>query len=112
MGVSGAHCSWPSTLASIFRGCLWPSRSESNAEPVRSYQVGVRTRWFMGDVDQLLMRLRRSRVALSLPPDVGGKTKAVLEFLSAFGPSNRGEVFRVSDPMPGILETFNWIRGR
>ena len=108
---------WGSLQLAIDAGVDFPQLLVSLAlgqrpAPVRSYRIGVQTRWLMGDVDQLLTRLRRSRAQLSLPPDVGGKGKAVLEFLAAFGPSSRGEVFRVSDPMPGILETLNWIRGR
>jgi predicted ATP-grasp superfamily ATP-dependent carboligase len=81
-------------------------------DPVLSYRTGVRSRWLMGDLDQLLVRLRRSARELSLPPDVGGRGKALVEFVSAFGPRNRGEVFRLDDPMPGVREAIDWLRRR
>ncbi len=37
------------------------------------YSVGVKSRWFLGDLDQLLLRLRKSDEQLGLPP--GSPTK-------------------------------------
>ena len=39
----------------------------------RLYAVGTRLRWWWGDVDQLLLRLRRSSEQLGLPAGVAGQ---------------------------------------
>jgi predicted ATP-grasp superfamily ATP-dependent carboligase len=80
--------------------------------PARDYRVGVRLRWEWGDVDNLLLRLGRSRASLSLPETVPGRLTGLLDFARAFGPKTRNEVLRLNDPMPFFHETANWIRGR
>ncbi|MGZ8393786.1 MAG: carboxylate--amine ligase [Nitrospira sp.] len=35
----------------------------------KPYRVGVQSRWWLGDVDHLLLRLRKSESELSLPPE-------------------------------------------
>jgi predicted ATP-grasp superfamily ATP-dependent carboligase len=77
------------------------------AAPV--YRGGVRGRWWWGDVDHLLARLRRSRAQLSLPPDAPSRARAAWAFLTP-GPSVRDAVFRLSDPVPFLLETAQWLR--
>jgi len=72
-----------------------------------SYKKGVKSRWFWGDVDHLLLQLRRaSRTNEVLPRSVG---QSVLDFLSAFRPSCKSEVFRWTDPWPGLHETAQWF---
>ena len=80
--------------------------------PVLTYRVGVRSRWWWGDVDQLLLRLRRSRAALALPADSPSRGQALLEFLALHRPGDRGEVFRWRDPRPGLRETLAWLQGK
>lgn len=76
------------------------------------YRPGVRSRWWWGDVDHLLARLRRSRAELSLAPDAPSLGRAVAEFLVPWRPEDRSEILRVSDPFPFFRETVNWFRGR
>lgn len=80
--------------------------------PPRGYRPGVRLRWTWGEVDHLIMRMRRSREELSLPDDAPGRAGAVAQFLAGFGPGSRDEVFRLSDPLPALRETLDWLRGR
>ncbi len=80
--------------------------------PVRSYRVGVKSRWWWGDVDNLLARLRRSKEDLGLSGDTPGRWRAVAEFLKAAWPGTRGEVLRLRDPMPFVQETLDWLRRR
>jgi len=64
----------------------------------RDYRVGVRSRWFWGDVDQLYLRLRNG----------GSRLQAVREFLR--GTSNdRSEVLRWRDPAPFLVESLQWL---
>lgn len=75
-----------------------------------AYRSGVRSRWWWGDVDQLLTRLRRSPEALALPPDAPTRWQAVREFCRIGGRHDHNEVLRLTDPMPFVRESINWLR--
>jgi predicted ATP-grasp superfamily ATP-dependent carboligase len=79
---------------------------------VENYRLGVRSRWFLGDVDALLMRLLKSGERLKLPPDQRSRWKAMREFLRPTGAVTRSEIFRFSDWRPGLLEAWRWLRHR
>jgi predicted ATP-grasp superfamily ATP-dependent carboligase len=70
-----------------------------------SYRVGVRSRWFWGDVDHLYLRLRRSPRRLHLDGESPSRLSAVREFLSFWRPDDREEIWRWRDPAPFLLET-------
>jgi predicted ATP-grasp superfamily ATP-dependent carboligase len=78
--------------------------------PVRDYRVGVRSRWWMGDVDVLLTRLLHSDQALSLPADAPGRIRAIADFLRLWWPGDVSEVQRWGDPAPGFRELRQWLR--
>jgi len=70
--------------------------------PVTDYRVGVRTRWWWGDVDHLIARFRaRDR-----------RADAVRAFLAASFDGARNEVLRWDDPRPALRETADWLQGR
>lgn len=70
----------------------------------------VRSRWLWGDVDHLVARLRHSKRRLSLPEDAPGRWRVVLDFVLAFSPGTRLEVLRLTDPLPFLRETADWLR--
>ena len=74
-------------------------------EPIPAWRPGVRLRWEWGDVDHLLIRLRRSREYLSLPASAPTRLQAVLAFLTNRPGRDRLEVFRLGDPLPFVVET-------
>jgi predicted ATP-grasp superfamily ATP-dependent carboligase len=78
-------------------------------EPVTG-RPGVKTRWLLGDLDQLLLRLVRSRASLHVPPSFPGRRSAFLEFVRDFGPGVRLEVERTSDLRPSLVEAGSWLR--
>ena len=80
--------------------------------PVREYRLGVRSRWWWGDVDQLLTRLRPFRPDRFLPPSASSRLRAVLDFLVLWRPGDHNEILRLNDPMPFFRETRDWLRGR
>lgn len=80
--------------------------------PVRDWQSGVRLRWWLGDFDHLLTRLRHSQSKLALPPGSPGVGREILEFLTIWRRGDRNEVLRWDDPRPGVQELLNWVRGR
>lgn len=74
--------------------------------PVQEYQVGRRLRWWLGDLDHVLLQIRN--------PDLGVSQKLAVvgRFLgTSFDPRCRQEVFRWSDPGPGWVELRQWVAG-
>jgi predicted ATP-grasp superfamily ATP-dependent carboligase len=80
--------------------------------PVTDYRAGVRSRWWWGDVDHLLARLRRSRAQLALPPEAPGRWRAVRDFARLWRPGDRNEIFRIQDPFPLLRESIDWFARR
>ena len=66
--------------------------------PTNGYRVGVRSRWFWGDVDHLYLRLKNGG-------DTRGKLAAVREFLRVRRGRDREEIWRWRDPGPFLLES-------
>lgn len=78
--------------------------------PVTRYREGIRSRWWWGDTDHLLMRVTQSDQELSLPPGAPGRGRALLDFLTLWRPGDRSEVLRLRDPRPFVHETREWFR--
>ena len=73
------------------------------------YQSGVRSRWLLGDLDHLLIRLRGER-----GPDGSGirgtRLGACMDFLKFHERNTRYEVFRREDFRPGIQEIRDYLK--
>jgi predicted ATP-grasp superfamily ATP-dependent carboligase len=115
MEVNGRF--WGSLQLAIDAGVDFPNILVDAAcgkpvRPVPEYRIGVRLHWEWGDVDNLVMRLRRSPTALALPQGAPGRLKGIVDFARAFGPGTRGEILRADDPRPFLHETLNWFRRR
>lgn len=95
-----------------FPNLLLAAATGSPPEPVHDYRVGVRCRWWWGDVDHLLLRLRRSATRLALPPNAPGRWRALRDFLRLARRGDRNEVLRLDDPAPFLRETADWVRRR
>lgn len=80
--------------------------------PVLAYNTEQRTRWELGDLDHLLLRLRRSAAQLKLPAHAPGRLRTLVDFVRGFGPGIRHEVLRADDPRPFVLELRDWLAGR
>jgi predicted ATP-grasp superfamily ATP-dependent carboligase len=108
---------WGSLQLAIDAGVDFPvlllkaATGQPQAGPL-PYQTGIRSRWWWGDVDQLIARFRRSATDLALPPDDRGRGHAMLDFAKVWRRGDRNEVFRFGDPRPLLTETMNWFRGR
>ena len=76
-----------------------------------TYRVGVRSRWWWGDVDHLWTRWRHSSDELALPPGSPGRWRTLGNFL-AVPPGTACPVLRLDDPVPFLQETIDWIRRR
>ncbi|MBA2685746.1 MAG: ATP-grasp domain-containing protein [Gemmatimonadaceae bacterium] len=115
MEVNGRF--WGSLQLAIDAGVDFPAllvaaSSGHPLPPVTTYRIGARSRWWWGDVDQLLSRWRKSDAELALPPDAPSKLRATLEFFSLLQPHNRSDVFRVRDVKPFVRETLDWFQRR
>lgn len=108
---------WGSLQLAVDAGVDFPtlllaSAAGERPEPTTNYRPGVRLRWWWGDVDHLLARMRRSARELALPPGSPGRIRAVLDFLAAFAHRSRNEILRLDDPRPALREALDWLRGR
>lgn len=74
--------------------------------PVTDYRSGVRCRWWWGEVDHLLARLRQRQ-----SQGMREGWRAVRDFLLS-GRGARNEVLRADDPWPFVRESVDWLRGR
>lgn len=94
-----------------FPALLLDAAAGGSVSPVLTYTAGVRSRWWWGDVDHLLARLRRPSAALALPPDAPGRWRALRDFLTPHPRVDREEILRRDDPRPFLRETRQWFRG-
>jgi predicted ATP-grasp superfamily ATP-dependent carboligase len=86
-----------------FPALLYRQAVDGDVEPVLTYRVGVRLRWWLGDVDWLLLRLRDK-------DGVRHRFAALREFVGAAGRAARSEVFRRDDPVPAAVELAHYMR--
>jgi predicted ATP-grasp superfamily ATP-dependent carboligase len=105
MEVNGRF--WGSLQLAIDAGVDFPAllvrcAAGETVADFRRYRVGVRSRWFWGDVDHLYLRLRDK--------GQGSRLKAVLDFLRVHPGRDRSEIWRWRDPAPFIVETLQWVQ--
>lgn len=79
------------------------------AGPVPAYREGVRSRWWWGDVDHLIARLRTGGEEATDPGE-GGRIRALGAFLVPWRPGDRFEVLRLGDLGPFVRESGAWLR--
>ncbi|MGH7719608.1 MAG: ATP-grasp domain-containing protein [Gemmatimonadaceae bacterium] len=108
---------WGSLQLAIDAGVDFPSlllraASGERVGAMGAYDTGVRSRWWWGDVDHLIARLRRSDAELALPPGAPSRWRTVRDVLTPWRRGDRNEVLRRDDPAPFLHETVEWLRGR
>lgn len=108
---------WGSLQLAIDAGVDFPALLARMAlgeavDPVLSYRVGVRTRWFLGDLDALLAILTRSPARLHLPAGHPGRLRTLCQVLRPWRSGQRNEVMRPGDRGPGWFEIRQWLAGR
>ena len=69
-----------------------------------NYQCGVKSRWLLGDLDHLLMRLFKSDETLNLPPGHSTKWGCLIDFAQSFNHQTLNEIERMKDFGPLLLE--------
>lgn len=85
---------FPWLLYQLLRGDSPPSQ--------KSYLIGKRLRWLLGDVDNLLIQAKSRRWP---------RRRALAEFMASFVDADtRQEIFRWSDPKPALIEAGTWLK--
>ena len=75
-----------------------------NVSPDR-YNVGVKCRWLLGDLDSLILQVRGKGTAISWMD----KLNALASFLNFFDRRTRFEVLRIGDLKPFLYELRSWF---
>lgn len=107
---------WGSLQLAIDAGVNFPflllnmATGKSEAAPENGYRVGVKSRWLLGDLDQLLMRLLRNEHSLNLPPGTPSKFGSLMSFCRFFGRDLFYEVERLDDPGPSGFEIMQYVK--
>lgn len=98
-----AGIDFPWLLYQLATGVLLAGASEP-------YRVGVKSRWWLGDLDHLFLRLWKSDEELSLPPCSPSRLETIKNFCKVLDPKTKAEVFLLHDPNPGFLEFIEYVR--
>ena len=68
------------------------------------YRSGVKSRWLLGDVDHLYLRLFKSDRALGLPPSAPSRFRSLVDFMKFRQRDMHDEIARLDDPRPFLYE--------
>ncbi|MBV2092397.1 MAG: ATP-grasp domain-containing protein [Candidatus Thiodiazotropha sp. (ex Ctena orbiculata)] len=112
MEINGRY--WGSLQLAIDAGVDFPEIllsmvSADDPKDPPEYKTGVKTRWFWGDMDLLLMYLLKKREALKLPEQHPGRLMAILSILLPWSRGQRFEILRLKDMGPWFYESKKWI---
>ena len=104
---------WGSLQLAITAGVDFPTLLLSAAvgdQPaaVQGYRIGVRNRWWWGEVDHVIARLRSSR-GLTPPSSHDTPLHRALLNLFLWGRSDHNETLHFTDPHPFFRETARWL---
>ena len=113
MEVNGRF--WGSLQLAIDAGVDFPrllaaSALGEAAKPQHPYRVGVRSRWWWGQVDHLVGRVTPRAAEVQLPPGTRSASRALGDLLlGPFRPEDYEEILRWNDPRPFWNETIRWM---
>jgi len=75
------------------------------------YRAGVKSRWLLGDVDHLCLRLSKSDRALGLPRSAPSRFRSLVDFMKFRQPDMHYEIARLDDPRPFLFELRQFATG-
>jgi predicted ATP-grasp superfamily ATP-dependent carboligase len=78
-----------------------------HVQPQLKYRVGVKSRWLLGDLDNLLTTLRSPATLNGSAPR--SRFRAIIDFLKFYEPGIRYEVLRMGDFRPGWFESKSYF---
>ena len=106
---------WGSLQLAIDAGLNFPYLlyQAMNGIPVavqnNTYRIGTKSRWLLGDLDHLLLRLTKSNSELHLDPHTLSRGRCLAEFFKLFQHDLHYEVESLSDPGPALVEYRDWF---
>jgi predicted ATP-grasp superfamily ATP-dependent carboligase len=74
------------------------------------YKSGIRSRWLLGDLDHLLIKLTHSQTPDGARYTWGSRLRSVLSFLKPYERGRHSEVQRFGDMAPGWYEMKTYLR--
>jgi predicted ATP-grasp superfamily ATP-dependent carboligase len=103
---------WGSLQLAIDAGINFPLMlyrlsNGQTVQPEFRYRVGVKTRWLLGDLDHLLIRLRRREN--NLLSGNSSRLRACLDFMKFRQKDMYYEVLKFDDPRPGWVEIRQYV---
>lgn len=107
---------WGSLQLAVDSGVNFPLRllnmvmGKIEILPENGYRMGVKSRWLLGDLDQLVMRLRKSDRMLNLPPDAPSRLHALLSFFRFYERDMFYEIEQCGDLGPCRLELMRYLK--
>lgn len=113
MEVNGRF--WGSLQLAIDAGINFPwlllqmAKGQHVNVPENSYRSGVKSRWLLGDLDHLLMRLFKSEATLNLPPGSSSKWRCLLDFARFVNRDTFYEIERFDDMGPVVYELKRYV---
>lgn len=107
---------WGSLQLAVDAGIDFPylfyqMETGGKVDTVNDYRAGVKTRWLLGDLDHLLVRLFKSNRSLNLPKSYPGRLKTLFTFFKPGGADTKLEIFRRDDMRPAIHELKTYLTG-
>ena len=90
---------------------LFQMAMEENIEEPVGYTIGLKSRWELGDLDHLLIRILNTASDSNLLPHHPTRKAVILNFLSDFfEPSVRNEILQFNDKKPFLYELGSYIK--
>jgi len=114
MEVNGRF--WGSLQLAVDAGVNFPhllyqlAAGQRMSPNLNGYRVGIKSRWLLGDVDHLLLRLRKPKADRYLPLDAPSKLNALLDFCRICQPRMRYEVMQLMDLKPFVYELKEYLK--
>jgi predicted ATP-grasp superfamily ATP-dependent carboligase len=107
---------WGSLQLAVDAGVNFPfllfkmAMGRPEAVPENGYRAGVKCRWLLGDLDQLLMRMLKSDHTLHLPPGAPSKLQSLASFCRFFERDMVYEIERLDDLGPSRFELMKYVK--
>lgn len=114
MEVNGRF--WGSLQLAVDAGMNFPlhllnmAMGKSEIVPRNGYRIGVKSRWLLGDLDHLVMRMRKSAQALNLPPNAPSRPRALMSFCRFFERDTFYEIEHLDDLGPSWFEIMRYLK--
>lgn len=113
MEVNGRF--WGSLQLAIDAGMDFPyllfqQTMEGHVDAPQSYRVGVKSRWLLGDLDHLLLRIFKKDQDLHLPTGFLSKPGTLIQFLKFYQPELHYEILSLKDPRPFLYELSRYLQ--